>query len=902
MFLRKKRFWLIGLAVVALLIVIVINPWNPRPKKVSGDPIHVAVVAPVTSERANDAQEIIRSVQLYFDKVNDNGGVDGKPLQLDVFDDKDDATTVPEVAEKIAGSNAVAVLGHLTSTTSLAGAPIYKKSGIPAITATATADNLTQGNPFYFRTVFSNSLQGSVLSLYTQEILQSKNVYMIASDDSLGQTLGTSFADGFANTGGLKGSWKFDPKAKDLPNKIQEIIDKLAVNLAEVNSATPPKPELKPATNPPAPEANNPDADAPKPKPVIASDSAKDAAKEVVKEPTPESNPTATNLSPLAEPAPALPNTSSPESASTTSSETPVTEGAKSNSGKPFVGKSANTKPDPAKDSKDNIKVDPPKKVPTDNIVFLSTSRAQAKEILYNIRRRGLNVAILGSDAIGRDTFPALFDQFVEEKQQPGFFVDGVYAGAPLIFDSAGFDAKEFVNDYEAAYKKIPSNIGAAYFDAAKVLVQAMQNSSSKSETKLFADSKSIAEQRKILRDGLEGINRREVAVKSLNGPLYFDNNHDSAPPVRIGKFEGRKFISAATQLSTVADLRRVDISAEKKAGNLFSLRYKNKNQFFWRQSVVYAGIDMNRLNRVDQARSSITADFYLWLRYSGTDNPIVNENATAIEFLDGLTNTQRPNQPIFEPKNTLQSGILDGLNYRLYRIKAEFRNSFDLRDYPFDTQKLNIRFQNTTIPSDRLIYVVDTLGLRLSNPDLQQRKKPFELQVWNFKDLEYAQDIFRSTSTLGNPDRFGNNSQTDFPGFNIRITLQRKSSVFLSKNLLPLLLLTIVVYATLYFPFSMFVPRIMGPASVLLSGIVLLLSLNNQLPEIGYTVAIEYVFYVYFFLCLFPIIITPIGDRLEKAGKKVALRRLNLSVRIIFPLVVLSTVINYWLLYRDRF
>ena len=99
-----------------------------------------------------------------------------------------------------------------------------------------------------------------------------------------------------------------------------------------------------------------------------------------------------------------------------------------------------------------------------------------------------------------------------------------------------------------------------------------------------------------------------------------------------------------------------------------------------------------------------------------------------------------------------------------------------------------------------------------------------------------------------------------------------------------------------------MFVPRIMGPASVLLSGIVLLLSLNNQLPEIGYTVAIEYVFYVYFFLCLFPIIITPIGDRLEKAGKKVALRRLNLSVRIIFPLVVLSTAINYWLLYRDRF
>ena len=875
MLLKKKRFWLIGIALIALLIVIAINPWNPRPQKVSGNPIRVAVVAPVTSERANDAQEIIKSVQLYFDKVNNSGGIDGKPLQLDVFDDKDDATAVPEVAEKIGSSNAVAVLGHLTSTTSLVGAPIYKKNAIPAITATATADNLTQNNPFYFRTIFSNSLQGSVLSLYTQEILQSKNVYMIASDDALGQTLGNSFAEGFGNTGNLKGSWKFDPKAKDLPNKIQEIIDKLAVNLAELDNPAKIAPKVVP--NEAVPDADNANAT-----PTAPKDGA--AAKETaVKQPTPEQQPTPV----------ALPN-QSPSLV-----EAPKPDPAKVAATKPFVEQSPAAKTEPPKD---NVKADPPKKIPTDNIVFLSTSRAQARDILLNIRRRGLNVAILGSDAIGRDTFPALFEQFPEEKQQPGFFVDGVYAGSPLIFDSAGFDAKEFVNDYEAAYKKTPSNIGAAYFDAAKVLVQAMQNSLAKDEAKLLTNSQNVSEQRKILRDSLEAINRREVAVKSLNGPLYFDNNHDNAPPIRVGKFEGKKFISASTQLSTVADLRRVDINAEKKAGNLFNLRYKNKDQFFWRQSVVYAGIDMNRLNRVDQARSSITADFYLWFRYSGTDNPTVNENATAIEFLDGLTNTQRPNQPIFDAKNTLQSGNLDGLNYRLYRIKAEFRNTFDLKDYPFDTQKLNIRFQNIRIPSDRLIYVVDTLGLRLSNPDLQQRKKPFELQVWNFKDLEYAQDIFRSTSTLGNPDRFGNNSQTDFPGFNIRITLQRKSSVFLSKNLLPLMLLTSVAYATLYFPFSMFVPRIMGPASVLLSGIVLLLSLNNQLPEIGYTVAIEYVFYIFFLLCLFPIIITPIGDRLEKAGKKVALHRLNLSVRIIFPLVILSTAINYWLMYRDRF
>jgi hypothetical protein len=31
----------------------------------------------------------------------------------------------------------------------------------------------------------------------------------------------------------------------------------------------------------------------------------------------------------------------------------------------------------------------------------------------------------------------------------------------------------------------------------------------------------------------------------------------------------------------------------------------------------------------------------------------------------------------------------VDGLNYRLYRVRGEFCNAFDFRDYPFDSQRL---------------------------------------------------------------------------------------------------------------------------------------------------------------------------------------------------------------------
>jgi branched-chain amino acid transport system substrate-binding protein len=81
----------------------------------------------------------------------------------------------------------------------------------------------------------------------------------------------------------------------------------------------------------------------------------------------------------------------------------------------------------------------------------------------------------------------------------------------------------------------------------------------------------------------------------------------------------------------------------------------------------------------------------------------------------------------------------------------------------------------------------------------------------------------------------------------------------------------------------------------------VLLLSFNNQLPEVGYTVAMEYVFYVYFCLCLIPILVTAIGAKLEKDGKKTAFRYLNIASWIIYPVIFFTTLVTFLITYGDR-
>ena len=72
-----------------------------------------------------------------------------------------------EIANQIVDDGRfVAVIGHRLSSTSVAAAPIYEAAGIPMISPTATADELTADCTTCYRTVFDNSTQGKMIASY----------------------------------------------------------------------------------------------------------------------------------------------------------------------------------------------------------------------------------------------------------------------------------------------------------------------------------------------------------------------------------------------------------------------------------------------------------------------------------------------------------------------------------------------------------------------------------------------------------------------------------------------------------------------------------------------------------------------------------------------------------------
>ncbi len=191
--------------------------------------IHIAVVGSSSGESAADSKAIVRGINLCLDQINHQGGIDGKKVLLEMFDDQNDPVKAKEVALQIAQNNrTLAVLGHITSSCSISGGKIYSQYGIPAITSVSTDVDVTKGNEWFFRTLFNDDFQARFLANYIHSVFKQRNISIIYED----LTYGSSLAQVFVETANslnmaVKFNQKFAVNDPDLDEKLSKIVTEL---------------------------------------------------------------------------------------------------------------------------------------------------------------------------------------------------------------------------------------------------------------------------------------------------------------------------------------------------------------------------------------------------------------------------------------------------------------------------------------------------------------------------------------------------------------------------------------------------------------------------------------------------------------------------------------------------
>lgn len=545
-------------------------------------------------------------------------------------------------------------------------------------------------------------------------------------------------------------------------------------------------------------------------------------------------------------------------------------------------------------------------------IVLLTLDPAGA-ELLTRLKRQSVPGPFLGGDALGDEGFAQFLADFSGSSIESGVLTENLYGLAPVILDSANADILAFAERFQAHYGHPPNWLSVAGYDAATLAAQAVRQGLARNA------NDDIARLRSVVFSYLYTLNRVDKALPGLLGPFWFDASRARPQGIRVGQFEAGQFASALLQIVPVL----TPDSAELASGEVFPL---GDSQFARLQRVVYTGVFLNEISRVDIANASFNADFYLWLRFAkeaGADSI----NPTDLVFPTAIDSSFDSTQP------SAQRLLDDGTEYWLWRVRGEFRNDYNLRLYPFDKQRLLLSFFNARADLHRIVYVLDEgqsqeaflsqsstvetaiqpsasrLNTLTTGNDLTLTKggaiaAPYafrNLTQWQALSTQSRREDLVTPSALGDPTLAAVQSQRELSGFLVQVDIQRRTLATLMKSLLPLLLMTFIMYASLYFPVALVKEKVSVAITGALSGAVLLTAINNQLGRVGYTIAVEYVFYIFFCLSLLCIIGVLTSERLRSKHRKEAAAQVDRWVKIIYLTTVALTFIGTFILYTNR-
>ena len=743
-----RRRLLAGVLAALLLLGVVVAAIVLRRPAVA--PIHVAIALPLTGTSAARGQEMVDSVRLLLASRNAQGGLAGRPLVLDVYDDRNDPATAQQVAHQIvAAGRALFVIGPAISSTAIAADPIYAQAGIPVITSTATAEQVTADNPWSFRLLFDNPTEGRLIAAYAQHERHADHLTILHGTMDYGQSLAAGVWAAFAGPGGVKHAYAIDVAGD--PAATQASIDQAVAALRR--------------------------------------------------------------------------------------------------------------DPDPG-------------------LIVIAMQSAPAKPLLIALKHAGIVAPMIGGDALGDDSFLQSFADQPEDQTRPGFFTDGLYAAAPLYRDSVTSDALRWYTAFRAAYGVAPGWRGATTYDAAIAGTDAAVIA--------LAHASALPAQRTALRDALAAMITPATAPPGLLGPIVFDQTRSARRAVEFGVASGHRFASAPIQYQLDAGPPEA-AQAAQAAGDVVTVG----DQRYTRQRIVFSGIKVNEISGLNLADQVFTADFFLWLKYPG------DATAAKISFVNAVNPTLALGDPI-----TTSTG--DGLTYQLFRIKGQFTAPLQFQDFPFDTQHLTIAFQNQALPSAQLVYAIDptlvatSQAVRLSS-GRNAAQSINAIPNWQAQALSYYQAVIGSTARLGDPTAPVGSAGVDYSVFTADLTIDRDLPSFLIKNLLPLLLLAGVTYVSLFFPPEDMSTRVSFGITGILTSVVLLNNVTASLPDVSYTVAIEWVFYAFILLSAGLILVGLWGTRWHRQRRLVAVHRLNVAARIAYLLTIVAVALAYLVRYAGH-
>lgn len=195
-----------------------------------GETIKIGMNMELSGEVSAYGQQEKEGIELAVEKINAEGGILDKQIELISKDNKSETAEAVAVAAALTTTDkVVAIIGPATSGAAKATIPTLTKAQVPAITPSGTDDAITVANgkvqEYIFRASYQDSFQGSILARYGNDNLKGDKAVIIGDNSSdYGKGLTKAFNETFK--GDVVANENFVAGDKDFKATLTKIKDK----------------------------------------------------------------------------------------------------------------------------------------------------------------------------------------------------------------------------------------------------------------------------------------------------------------------------------------------------------------------------------------------------------------------------------------------------------------------------------------------------------------------------------------------------------------------------------------------------------------------------------------------------------------------------------------------------
>ncbi len=276
----------------------------------------------------------------------------------------------------------------------------------------------------------------------------------------------------------------------------------------------------------------------------------------------------------------------------------------------------------------------------------------------------------------------------------------------------------------------------------------------------------------------------------------------------------------------------------------------------------VKTGIYITSIHDIDFKQKEYTITFWLWLKYKNKDFDFLNnlEVPHAKSVSRSFATTDSSNNQI----------------YLLMKMQCVMKDTWRIRDFPFDKQKLRLSLENSQFDSKSLVFVPDTLG---KNYDPR-----FTLSQWKIDSCHITTGINKYETAFGDPA--ATIPYSEYSAYKATVNISRNASGLFWKMFLGMYIAFLIAYVCFYIHTDAIDSRFGLSVGALFAVIGNKYIIDSSLPETTSFTLVDTLHGLTLFFIFAIIAATAYSLKLVKAGKEIKARKFDMIIAQAFLLV----------------